>query len=368
MRLADFIEEHRPAIFEQWDAFAATLIPAARGLDAPTLRDHAGPMLEAIVADLRTSQTRDAQWSKSRGLAPPPARRTAAQAHAVLRAARGFSIRQLVAEYRALRASVLRLWLDEAAVDESALADMVRFNEAIDQALAESVDFYTHEVERWRDLFIGVLGHDLRGPLNAVLLTAELIANDQGANVASMHGDRLVRAGRRMRELLDDLLDYSRASLEAGLPVQRAPMDLAAVCADEIDLLRVALPEARIELTAPPSCRGSWDASRVRQVLANLVSNAAKHGAANGVIEVRLERADGQTRISVSNSGPAIPAALMEAMFEPLKRGLAGAAGDERSHLGLGLYIVRQVVAAHGGSIDVQSGEGRTTFTVTLPD
>ena len=366
MRLADFIEERRPTILEQWDAFATTLMPAARGLDAPTLRDHAGPMLEAIVADLRTSQTRDAQRIKSQGLAPPPARQTAAQAHAVLRAARGFSIRQLVAEYRALRASVLRLWLDEAP-DESALDDMVRFNEAIDQALAESVDFYTHEVERWRDLFIGVLGHDLRGPLNAVLLTAELIANDLSANVASMHGDRLVRAGRRMRELLDDLLDYSRASLEAGLPVQRAPMDLAAVCADEIDLLRVALPEARIELTAPPSCRGSWDASRVRQVLANLVGNAAKHGAVNGVIEVRLERGDGKARISVSNDGPAIPPALMEAMFEPLKRGLGGAAGDERSHLGLGLYIVRQVVAAHGGSIDVQSGGGRTTFTVTLP-
>src|SRR5947209_16720261 len=109
MRLADFIERRRPTILEQWDAFAATLMPPVRGLDAPTLRDHAAPMLEAIVADLRTDQTRAAQRSKAQGLAPPSASQTAAQAHAVLRASRGFGMRQLVAEYRALRASVLRL-------------------------------------------------------------------------------------------------------------------------------------------------------------------------------------------------------------------------------------------------------------------
>jgi signal transduction histidine kinase len=365
MRLADFIERRTPTILEQWDAFAAELMPARRGVDASTLRDHAAAMLEAIAADLRTNQTRDDQRKKSLGLSPPPARETAAQAHAVLRAARGFGVRQLVAEYRALRASVLRLWLDEAPAAATTVDDMVRFNEAIDQAIAESVDFYTQEVERWRDLFIGALGHDLRGPLNAVLLTAELIASDRSASVASAHADRLVRAGRRMRELLDDLLDYSRSSLEAGLPVQRAPLDLAAVCADEVDLLRAALPDARIELTSPPSCPGSWDASRVRQVLSNLVGNAAKYGAAGGLVEVQLERADGHARISVSNGGPAIPPALMDAMFEPLKRGLA--AGDERSHLGLGLYIVRQVVAAHGGSVEVHSVDGRTTFTATLP-
>jgi len=366
MRLADFIERRTPTILERWDAFADTLMPAARGIDEPSLRDHAAAMLEAIVADLRTTQTRDDQHTKSHGLLPPPARETAAQAHAVLRAASGFSVRQLVAEYRALRASVLRLWLDEGPAAETTVNDMVRFNEAIDQAIAESVDFYTQEVEHWRELFIGALGHDLRGPLNTVSLTAELIANDQRASTAFAHSDRIVRAARRMRELLDDLLDYSRSSLEAGLPVQRAPMDLAAVCADEVDLLRAALPRARIELTSPPACPGSWDASRVRQVLSNLVGNAAKYGAADGLVEVKLERVD-EARISVSNDGPAIPPALMDAMFEPLKRGLPATAGNERSHLGLGLYIVRQVVAAHGGSVEVRSGDGRTTFTATLP-
>lgn len=149
MRLADFIRHEREHILTEWEAFAATLTPAAEGMSARTLRDHAPEIPDAIAKDLDTVQTRREQSEKSMGRAPvvEGAPATAAQTHAVLRAADGFDIVQLVAEYRALRASVLRLWLDRVVLLSTSFEDMLRFNEAIDQAMAESVGHF-HRIER----------------------------------------------------------------------------------------------------------------------------------------------------------------------------------------------------------------------------
>jgi len=242
MRLADFIDANTPAILAEWDMFAASLLPAAAKLDATALRDHAQQILQAVVKDLRTSQTRAEQSAKSKGRAPVllGAPETAAQTRAVLRATGGFTIRQLVAEYRALRASVLRLWGEARAYGPDAMDDAGRFNEAIDQAIAESVDYYTSEVDRSRAVFLGVLGHDLRGPLNAILLTSQLISALSAGTPVSQHTDKLMRSGERMRQLLDDLLDYNRTSLEIGIRVTPEPIDLATVCRQEVELLRAA--------------------------------------------------------------------------------------------------------------------------------
>ena len=161
MRLADFIDANMPAILAEWELFASSLLPAAAELDAAALRDHAEQILQAMAKDLRTPQTRVEQSAKSKGRAAvlPGATETAAQTHALLRAAGGFTIRQLVAEYRALRASVLRLWGDAGAHGPDAMEDAGRFNEAMDQAIAESVDYFTSEIDRWRAVFLGVLAH-----------------------------------------------------------------------------------------------------------------------------------------------------------------------------------------------------------------
>ena len=221
MRLADFIEQSTPAILAEWETYAASLVPAATGLDSAALRDHAAQILDAIAKDLRMPQTREQQQTKSIGgaIVRPGAPETAAQTHAVLRAGGGFTIRQLVGEYRALRASVLRLWGDAHPNAPGALEDVGRFNEAIDQAIAESVDYFTREVDRWRALFLGVLGHDLRGPLNAVLLTSTLLSKLSAGTPTSEYAKRLIASGARMQQLLDDLLDYSRTSLDIGIPV-----------------------------------------------------------------------------------------------------------------------------------------------------
>ena len=212
----------------RWEAFAATSLPAAARMNSLALRDHAQQILEAVVADLRTSQSREAQAAKSMGLAPKilGAPETAAQTHALLRAKSGFDIRQLAAEYRALRASVLSRWMDECHPEAPHLDDIVRFNEAIDQAVAESIDFFSAQVDQARNLLLGTLGHDMRTPLQSIQMTARyLAALNAGAKVSDAAA-RLINSGARMKALLDDLLDYNRTRLGLGIDIARTQVTL----------------------------------------------------------------------------------------------------------------------------------------------
>jgi signal transduction histidine kinase len=369
MQLADFIEQNTHKILPEWESFAGSLLPAAAQLDSHALRDHAEQILLAVVRDLRTAQSRSEQSAKSRGEAVRVLHspETAAETHAVLRATGGFTMQQMVGEYRALRASVLRLWSDVHIPGPETLADTTRFNEAIDQAIAESVDFFTREAERWRNVFLGVLGHDLRGPLNAIMLTAALLEKLSDGTPASAATERLVRSGERMRQLLDDLLVYSRTSLNLGIPVTCVDMDLGVACQEEIELQRAALPNNVIELRTECAARGNWDASRLKQLLGNLIANAAKYGGRGEAITVRLAGDDAEVRLSVENKGPSIPKETAHLLFEPLRRGSNRKDRSEQTSLGLGLFIVRQIASAHGGSVALTSGEEKTVFTVTLP-
>lgn len=159
MRLADFTVRHTAPILAQWEAFAAPVVPGAVNLDPSALRDHALEILLAVAKDLRTAQTRDAQHETSIGgaLSLINASETAAQMHALLRARAGFNINQLTAEYHALRASVLRLWMEECDSDAPHMDEVIRFNEAIDQALAESVVLFSAQVEQSHNLLLGML-------------------------------------------------------------------------------------------------------------------------------------------------------------------------------------------------------------------
>lgn len=362
MRLADFIDANMTKILAEWDLFASSLLPAADSMSAAELRNHAAQMLEVIAKDLRTPQTPAEQLAKSIGQAPvfPGSPKTAAQTHALSRATCGFNIRQLVAEYRALRASVLRLWAE-------AIEDIGRFNEAVDQAIAESVDFFSAEVDRWRNLLLGTLGHELRGPLNAISMTAQLINEMSAGRSVCQHTAKLIRGGERMTQLLDDLLDYNRISLDIGIRLNPARVDLAAVSREEIELLRTALPASTIELDAEGPLLGNWDASRVRQAISNLVTNAAKYGDSDGTIRVQVHGSGAQAHLSVENSGPNISKEVMNSLFEPLRRYASADSRGACTSLGLGLFVVRQVAHAHGGEVFVESANGKTCFTMILP-
>jgi signal transduction histidine kinase len=370
MRLADFITHNIEPILGQWETFAATLVPAAASMDSSGLRDHARQILEAIAKDISTPQTTEAQHEKSLGRAPGPidASETAAQTHALLRAQRGFSINQMAGEYRALRASVLRLWMDECKPEAPDLNDMIRFNEAVDQALAESVAFFNSQVEQARNLLLGMLGHDMRSPLQTIVTTASyLVALNAGEKVSAAAA-RLISSGSRMQSLLEDLCDFNRTKLGLGINIAPQDVDLSEIVTDLVDQLRAVHSDRQIGLQIKGDVHGTWDGRRIQQLIGNLIVNAVNYGAPGTPVRVRVTGMDADVSVEVRNCGDAIDRATMEHMFEPLRRGLHE---PDRPHdgdgLGLGLYIASEIASAHRGAIDVHSDQMETVFTVRLP-
>lgn len=366
--LADFIEHHAETIVEDAVKFAKSL-KVGTTLDAEALRDHLPQIVEAIVTDLRTPQSRAEEIEKSEGRAPAPAgrARSAAGTHALHRAHGGYSIANLVSEYRALRASVLRSWADAPARKPVSPEDLIRFNEAIDEAIAESVSHHAEEVERWRNIFLGVLGHDLRSPLFAIVMTSELIAQMAVDAPIATAAQRLIRHGRHMRELLDKLLVYNRAQVGGLFHVEKADVDLARACREQVERLQASIPEARIDFQAPGSLCGMFDAGRIREALANLVMNAHEYGRRGGGIHVELREEGAGAGLSVTNAGDTIDLETLDLMFEPLRRGGTSPGESEQGGLGLGLFVVKQIVQAHGGTVRAESSNGKTTFTLHLP-
>jgi len=356
-------------ILTEWEAFAGTLLPAAGGLTPAVLRDHAQQILQAIATDLNTPQSRKAQAEKSQGRAPiaDGMPETAAQTHAVLRARIGFDINQLVAEYRALRASVLRKWMDYGPPDATGMEDMVRFNEAIDQAIAESVGHFNHSVERYRNLLLGMLGHDLRNPLNAIVITAQCLARLNAGDDVHEAAEDLIRSGASMQMLLDDLTDFNRINLGLGLKINPADIDLNAVANDELGQFRAAHPDRHFELAATGNTCGRWDGKRVQQMLRNLVANAVRYGMPTVPIRVAVHGSDTEIRLEVTNAGHLDPNEVSQ-LFDPLKRGSASQSHQSQPEgLGLGLFIVREIARAHGGNVNAHCTGDRTTFAVDLP-
>jgi len=373
VRLADFIERNCEPILAEWVTFAATRGVAGQAMDRAALRDHALEMLKVVVTDLRTPQTDAEQKEKSKGLSDsaPEEPDTPAEVHGAGRAESGFSLGEMVSEYRALRASVIRLWTKTCGtLSGTDLEDLMRFNEAIDQALAESTTRYTEDLDHSKEMFIAILGHDLRSPLSAVLMASQFMLETGELGEPHLNlTTRIVHSAKRMNQMVGDLLDFTRSRLGSGVLIVRAKMDMAKVAGDAVDEMAAAHPESVFEFKAGGDLQGEWDCARISQVLANLLGNAVQHGSAKTTISVTAIGEAKEVVLRVHNRGPAIPAADLHGLFSPLKRLKSGEiAPGASSSLGLGLYIAERIVTAHGGTIDVSSStDAGTTFTVHLP-
>ena len=262
---------------------------------------------------------------------------------------------------------MLRLWTQR---DKTAswfeLEDMTRFNDAIDRALAESVARYAAGQRQSQDIFLGIIGHDLRTPLSAINLGATyLMRSEQADSKLIQLGSRMFNSAVRMQEIIDNLLDFVRSRSGAGIPLQSSDVDLSAISEQIAEEFRVSNPGAVIRTEVVGNVTGRWDGGRIAQVYQNLIGNAIQYGADGTVVSVVTREQDGQVILSVHNDGPAIPPDLLHHIFDPLRRGTPQA--GNRKNLGLGLYIVREIVAAHHGTIEVTSTlEAGTTFTVRL--
>jgi signal transduction histidine kinase len=367
VRLSKFIRTDVDRIVAAWETFAQTLNPdGSMGLDE--LRDHARQMLLVIADDLDTAQSEKQRATKSRGRsdAPKSGSGTPAQAHGIGRAVSGFDIHEMVSEYRALRASVIRLWTAaKGRLEPRDIDDLVRFNEAIDQALAESTSSFSADLDRTRETFLSILGHDLRTPLGAMVTSAAFILEVDDPRTIQKMAAVIVSSGTRMDRMVEDLLLFTRSRLGDCIPIDRKPADLEQVLATSVEEIRASKPGAEVELKMEGDLTGEWDAARLSQVFSNLIGNAFDHGAADRPVVVRAKADADRVVCSVHNEGPPIPKSRLRRIFEPMVTEEAGARGAE--HLGLGLYIADQIVRGHGGEISVKSTRAGTTFTVQMP-
>lgn len=371
--LADFIVESREPILREWEAFARTCAPASGAMDLNALRDHASEMLTVIADDLCTPQTKQEEVDKSRGeTQAAPDTTTAAEHHGAGRAESGFTIEQMVAEFRALRASVIRLWTkSHGQLGPDDIDDLTRFNEAIDQALAESVSRYTQDLEHSKEMFLAILGHDLRTPLGAVIMSAEFMLDTRELQEPHLSlTKRIGKSSRRMEHLIGDLLDFTRSRLGGGIPIERGTMSMDKAVHDVIDEISAAHPDRSFQIDARTGQQGDWDCARISQALTNIVVNAIEHGAAGTVITATVEGGEKETCVAVHNRGTLISPEQLNGIFNPMKKSETGStrSNGSQSNLGLGLYIAERIVHAHNGRIDVESSDtGGTTFTMRLP-
>jgi hypothetical protein len=331
MRLADFILANIEPILVEWESFARSLAAGAK-MDPAALRDHAEEMLRAAARDMLSAQTATEQSDKSRGHGRGEEHSLrvngAAAAHASERAASGFDLLAVMAEYRALRASVVRLWRgSKPDPDARDVDDLTRFHESIDQSLAQAVLGYTKRLDRSRQMFLAILGHDLRSPLNSMAMWAEVLLREAGkadadpTEAASQIQSSAIAMGRMIR----DLLDFTGAALGGTMPIKPAAMDLAALCREVVAEVQAGDPSCTLRFEPRGDPRGEWDAARLRQLVSNLIGNAIQHGAERCAVDLSLDGEGSQVALAVHNQGPPIPPELLPTIFDPLVRGVPSA-------------------------------------------
>ena len=363
MGLAQFITDNMEAILSEWEVFAKSL-PPGQDMSSAALRNDAERMLRFVAADMEDAQSEDERAVKGRGQKAMGSEDTAAHAHGRLRLMQAFDLAQMVSEFRALRASVIVLWSAQRGANvPTPSSELVRFNEAIDQILAESVYRYASDMERSRELLLAVLGHDLRNPLSSIRMSAEVLERTPLTPRQHELVEGIIRGSERMRQMIHDLLDFTRTRLGAKLVVAAGRCDLAAVCHTIADETRSGNPDREVSVESSGDCVGTWDCPRMAQLVSNLVGNAVQHGHRKTPVKIITVGNDpAVVTLTVGNEGPAIPAERQFSIFDPLNRNPAATDHGQAGSLGLGLYIAKEIALAHGGSVTLLSSDDAGTF------
>jgi signal transduction histidine kinase len=392
MSLAAFIRSNIEPITAVWEEFAATMAPAGAVLSVDELRDHVPDLLLAVATDIEADRTPKQQELRARGAFEQGSEAITrySREHAQTRLQQGFDLHALGAEYRALRENVLRLWAvpfappavpttgSERMRSEPAAPklsspldarDQFRFNQSIDQAWTEAMAWYGQQLEEARNFMLSALAHDLRNPLGAVQMSARLLLQDPGlSDESEKAATRIFNSSSRMRDLVDQLLDFTRIRLGHRMPVRFAMSDAEAVLRDTVEELRAYHPGVEIRLECEGDLSGEWDGARIAQMLSNLVGNAIEHGETRKPVSIAAHGKRDGVVISIHNQGPAIPSVRLTQLFDPTARRLIQQQDEAQPALGLGLLIASEIVAAHRGRISVTSSDdGGTLFTVEIP-
>lgn len=349
MIFADILRDQAAAILDEWEAEVRRSNSASQTLSSDDLRDDVPRFLERLSAALGDPSL-DLQRAVDR---------ETTGTHALHRLDHGVELRHLIHEFRLLRQVVLRRVL-ACATDEDLRADLARFDDAVDHAMVESAARYADTRAESRELIVAILGHDLRNPLSAISMNATSLLKAGTLNkVQGRAVSRIARSADRINRIISDLIDLARARRGVDMPFRAEPFDIGEIVYYAVDELLLSHPDRDITFRSEGNLRGTWDRTRIGQMISNLVGNAIGHG--RDPIAVSVRAYDGGVEISVTNHGPPIPEDLIATLFQPYRR------GSHEGGLGLGLFIVAQIVRGHGGDISVESTDAKTTFTVRLP-
>ena len=369
--LSSFIKKNKEQIAEEWVIYARENIGVTIKMDLATVRDHIIEMLDGIAEDIGTPQTESEQDLKSKGHKQPRhIDDMAAKEHGEQRVEAGFDIVELSSEFRALRASVLRLWEKNMTgpIEKETFEDMIRFNEAIDEAWMHSMKRFHTKVDESKNWFIGILGHDLRNPLSAISGTQQILA--RSSNLSKEERALVKRSEssvKRMEELINNMLELTRLRLGSGMTIKKTQIDLTLQSEQIIQEFMTAYPEAKLHFQSHGPLLGKWDGIRINQVLTNLLANALRHGQPGGPVSLNIKAKKDNAIISVHNEGRPIPESMQEKIFTGMFTEDSENRNNQTSY-GLGLYIVKEIVNSHNGTIEVTSNEkDGTTFTITMP-
>ena len=373
MQLSTFIVAGLDTIVEEWQAFGRASAASLSRSETAELRDCLKGVLLAIARDMERDGAGAQRPTRAMDGESPAGDRPSAR-HGRLRQQYGIGVGQLVEEFGALRAAVLARWYFSGARKDSGfvLHQSLRFNQAIDAALRDSVEGFAQALTATRDAYLFTLAQDLRNPLSAIHVASAVLARpDFGPETRRSSARRARAALTQMDGLISDLLEYTRHRSAPGIPVDQSSCDLKHVCEAAIESVRTSHPARTFHLAISGDLVLCADATRIQQALSNLLHNAIQHGDGRSAIELDADADEAGVSLSVWNAGHAIPEASLEAIFEPWVRvPSAASAAPARvpASLGLGLFIAREIVVAHGGSVAATSdADAGTRFTIRLP-
>lgn len=370
MKLARFIKNHQEEITDEWVKNAQDNIDITKKMSLKDVRDHIQQMLEAIVDNMDTPESDAHQEKKSKGNKDSKQNKKAGDQHGVQRANMGFDILEVSSEFRALRASVLRLWENKSKKEnwENDFQDLTRFNEAIDELWMISLERYEKRVSESKNWFMGVLGHDLRNPLAAIMGMQSIFKLSK--NLSDKENDILmhsVSSAKRMKELIDNLLELTNVRLGGGLSINKDTLDLTTQSENLLKEMQLGYPDALLLIETNGPVEGEWDPTRLDQLMTNLITNAIKYGEPGGPVKVKISAKGNEAYLDVHNEGTPIPESIKEKFFTGNVSENRKNSTNENSY-GLGLYIVKEIVDGHKGKIKLTSTKEKgTNFRVVLP-
>jgi signal transduction histidine kinase len=356
MSLPHFIHESLDDILAEWERDCGV---SASGAEPAARRLHFGKVLHAVADEMK----------RVRGAAPAPPLQPGGGGGDDGASAPHSQASQLVGEYASLRASVVRQWRRRHPTPSPAdLDDLVHFNEAMDRSLAELTTTFAPSDSQPQSLFLGVLNHELRTSVASILMSAQVLTHrSTPGSPEAKAAQRILRSCEQVRQTLDALSDFTKVRLGEHLEIDRVRDDMGVLCRQAVDAFARVDPERRIRLTSDADLSGDWDTARVREAVGGLLGNAARFASRGSVVTIAVDgKAVDAVTVTVHGDGTPIDVETLRTIFDPVAR--VESENATYAGLGLGLFIVRKVVDAHGGQVSVDAAPGRgTTFTMVMP-